>query len=402
MSDEDAPGVAAAEPPASGLENLLAAGRARPRVGPPARARRRRVRDVRRARRGRQQRHPHLPRAVRRLRTSPAGKDTHGAAKPGWWDVMVGPGKAIDTDRYFVICSNVLGGCSGTTGPGSHRPDHRDALRACASRSSPSRTWSTCRRAARPPRRRTGSLAVVGGSMGGMQALAWATRYPGARADVRRRRDDAAPRRAGDRLQRGRPPGDPRRPALRRRRLLRRRAARARALASRAWSATSRTCPTSRCERSSADGCATATTTRSTSCTEFEVESYLAYQGQQVRRALRREHVPVHDEGDGLLRPGRRVTTPSPTRLRGTPARFLVLSFSSDWLFPTYQTKGLVDALRRAKGDGQLRRDPQPLRPRRVPARARGAATLHRAVPRARARRGARGRVGSRGGGGVR
>ena len=43
-------------------------------------------------------------------------------AAPGWWDVMVGPGKAIDTERYFVVCCNVLGGCSGTTGPSSLDP----------------------------------------------------------------------------------------------------------------------------------------------------------------------------------------------------------------------------------------------------------------------------------------
>ena len=48
--------------------------------------------------------------------------------KPGWWQVMVGPGKPIDTDRYFVICANVLGGCMGTTGPQEHQSGHRQAL----------------------------------------------------------------------------------------------------------------------------------------------------------------------------------------------------------------------------------------------------------------------------------
>ncbi|MCL2038197.1 homoserine O-acetyltransferase [Candidatus Saccharibacteria bacterium] len=99
------------------------------------------------------------------------------AKKPGWWDNMIGPGKAFDTDRYFVICSNVLGGCSGTTGPSS--------LNLVTGRNYgsdfPSITISDIVSAQERLIDFLGIdrlLAVAGGSMGGMQALQWAIDYP--------------------------------------------------------------------------------------------------------------------------------------------------------------------------------------------------------------------------------
>jgi homoserine O-acetyltransferase len=106
-----------------------------------------------------------------------AGRAGPGHPTPGWWDELIGPGRAIDTDRYFVVCANVLGGCQGTTGPssidgatgrpyGSRFPvvTMRDIVRTQAVLADHLGidTW----------------LSVVGGSMGGMQALEWAVMHP--------------------------------------------------------------------------------------------------------------------------------------------------------------------------------------------------------------------------------
>jgi homoserine O-acetyltransferase len=97
--------------------------------------------------------------------------------KPGWWDIMVGRGKPIDTDRYFVMCVNVLGGCMGTSGPSSIDPATgkpyglsfpvvtiRDSVRAQAMLLDHLGIDSV--------------FCVIGGSMGGMQVLQWAASYP--------------------------------------------------------------------------------------------------------------------------------------------------------------------------------------------------------------------------------
>lgn len=106
-----------------------------------------------------------------------AGYHSEGDAKPGWWDTMIGPGKPIDTNRLFVVSSNNIGGCDGSTGPSSISQ-------------STSRPWGslfpqvTVEDWVETQKRLAEYLgishwaAVIGGSLGGMQALEWSVRYP--------------------------------------------------------------------------------------------------------------------------------------------------------------------------------------------------------------------------------
>jgi len=106
-----------------------------------------------------------------------AGYYTPDDEKPGWWDNMVGPGKGIDTDKYFIVCSNIIGSCMGSTGPCTIDPktvlpygldfpvvtigDMVEAQKALIDHLGIKKL-----------------LAVVGGSIGGMQILEWCVRYP--------------------------------------------------------------------------------------------------------------------------------------------------------------------------------------------------------------------------------
>ncbi len=97
--------------------------------------------------------------------------------KPGWWNNLIGPGKAVDTNRFFVLCSNCLGGCQGSTGPSSINP-------ATGRPYGVTFPFVTVRDMVRAQKRLLDSLeitslyAVIGGSMGGMQVLQWGIEYP--------------------------------------------------------------------------------------------------------------------------------------------------------------------------------------------------------------------------------
>ena len=134
-----------------------------------------------------------------------AGTDKSTGAV-GWWDSMIGPGKGFDTDKYFVISSNILGGCRGTSGPASINPET-----GCPyAMSFPPVTIPDMVRLQKMLVEHLGIqrlLAVAGGSMGAMQALQWACRLPRRGRRLHPHRRDRAPQPATNRLQRSRTPG---------------------------------------------------------------------------------------------------------------------------------------------------------------------------------------------------
>ena len=268
--------------------------------------------------------------------------------KPGWWDVMIGPGKAFDTDRYFVICANILGGCYGTTGPSSIDPETgrpyglkfpvvtiRDMVHLQARLLDHLGIEKV--------------LAVTGGSMGGMLALQWYMCYPQrvrsviAIATTHRHSPQQI---AFNELTRQSIMADP------------------------AWNngdyygsegprmglAVARMTGhiTYLSEKSMERKFGRRLRSREKYgfdfTKEFEVETYLHHQGKSfvqrfdansllyITKAL--DYFDLSDGADVLN-----------DAFRSNPAIFLLIAFSSDWLYPPQQLKDVARAIRRAGGD---------------------------------------------------
>ena len=271
--------------------------------------------------------------------------------KEGWWDIVVGPSKPLDTDRYFVICANVLGGCMGSTGPRSPRDDGVGVWGT----DFPPVTIHDMVRAQKMLIDHLGIsrlFAVLGGSMGGMQVLQWAASYPDtvfaalpiacaayhsaqniAFHEVGRQAIFADPDWQG-----GRYWTDGRVPA--------RGLAVARMCAhitylseealTRKFGRRLQNAPKDSSEAINLFG------------EMFEVESYLRHQGSTfvqrfdansyltITRAMDYFDLAADYDGDVA------------NAFRGTKTRFLLVSFTSDWLFPTPESRAIARALNRA------------------------------------------------------
>lgn len=267
--------------------------------------------------------------------------------KGGWWTSMIGPGKPIDTDRFFVICANVIGGCTGTTGPASLNPET-------------GKPWGlsfpvvTIRDMVRAQAALVDSLGietlfcVAGGSMGGMQVLQWAASYPArvfSALPLATGAKHSAQNIAFHEVGRQAVMADP---DWRQGRYLEEGTRPAKGLSVARMGAHITYLSEQALHRKFGRKLQDREAPTFSFDADFQVESYLRHQGLSfverfdansylyVTRAM--DYFDLADDHDGVL--ARAFT--------GTKTRFCVASFTSDWLFPTADSRAIVHALNAA------------------------------------------------------
>lgn len=266
--------------------------------------------------------------------------------KPGWWETMVGPGKGIDTDKYYVICSNILGSCMGTTGPGSINPKTGQPFGL----DFPVITIGDMVKAQKALMDHLGIehvLSVVGGSVGGMQVLEWCVRYPGmvrsaiplatttrhsalaiAFNEVARQAIMADPNWNNGNYYDGKNPDL------------------GLAVARMIGHITYLSDESMRMKfgRKLQDK----TDLSYDFGADFQVESYLRYQGSKfVERFDANAFLFITKAADYYDLEKQHGNGSAVQAFSKAAARFLVVSFTSDWLYPTYQSRAIVKALKK-------------------------------------------------------
>jgi homoserine O-acetyltransferase len=265
-------------------------------------------------------------------------------SKRGWWDDLVGPGKVIDTDRFFVVCANVLGGCMGSTGPKEIDP-------------ATGRPWGlrfpviTIRDMVQAQAKLLDYLGiqklfcVIGGSMGAMQVMEWATRYPErvfAAVPIAGSYRHSAQNIAFHEVGRQAIMADPdwtHGNYLEENKIPKRGLAVARMAAHITYLSEAAL------HRKFGRRLQDRETLTYGFDADFQVESYLRHQGYTfvdrfdansylyITRAM--DYFDLAQENQGVL----------PNAFKGTPVRYCLISFSSDWLFPTEESRAIVRAL---------------------------------------------------------
>ncbi|OKY77321.1 MAG: Homoserine acetyltransferase MET2 [Candidatus Methanohalarchaeum thermophilum] len=266
-----------------------------------------------------------------------------GDQDPGWWDNMIGPGKAFDTEKYYVICSNVLGGCKGTTGPKSTNPETGEPYAL----DFPVITIKDMVKVQKKLIDHLGInklFAVTGGSMGGMQALQWAVTYPEAQKfciPIATTAKSSPQQIAFNEVGRRAIMSDPN------------------------WNQGNyydQEPPKNGLSLARMIGHITYLSERSMRkkfgrrlqdkkdlsfdfTTDFEVESYLKYKGKSfVKRFDPNSYLYLTRAIDyfDLTDEGERTLTEALSKVK---CKFLVVAITSDWLYPRYQSKEIVRAL---------------------------------------------------------
>lgn len=272
-----------------------------------------------------------------------AGYNSPDDEKPGWWDIMVGPGKGFDTTKYFVVCSNIIGGCKGSSGPSSINPQTGRPY-GLTFPVVTIKDMVNVQKALLDHLGIDSLLCVIGGSMGGMQVLQWVVSHP---EMVRLAVPIATTSRlsaqaiAFDEVGRQAIMSDP------------------------DWmdgDYYGKTIPHGGLSIARMIGHITYMSDKSMHdkfgrklqdkaeygydfVTDFQVESYLRYRGDSfVKRFDANSYLYITKAMDYFDLPEAHDSLRQ--AFAGVRTKFLVISFSSDWLFPSYQSKEIVSALR--------------------------------------------------------
>jgi homoserine O-acetyltransferase len=267
--------------------------------------------------------------------------------KPGWWETMVGPGKPIDTERYFIICPNVVGACMGTSGPSSTDPKTgkpwglefpvitiRDMVRAQAMLLDHLGIESV--------------FAVAGGSMGGMQVLQWAASYPDrvfAALPIACSTRHSAQNIAFHEVGRQAVMADP---EWRGGRYLIEGTNPRRGLAVARMGAHITYLSDAALHRKFGRKLQDRSNPTFSFDADFEVESYLRHQGSSFVERFDANSYLYLTRAMDYFDLAADYSGVAANAFRGTPTRFCVISFTSDWLFPTSDSRAIVHALNAA------------------------------------------------------